>query len=60
MVGFVQLFFITILLFYQPEAADSFHLPTIADTDAMARPSDSKWTNETVGSENARKQNNRK
>jgi hypothetical protein len=48
MVGFVQLFFITFLLFYQPEAADSFHLPTIADTDAMARPSNSKWTNETV------------
>ncbi|MER9443722.1 hypothetical protein NKJ35_08455 [Mesorhizobium sp. M0136] len=47
MVGFVQLFFITFLLFYQPEGADPVVSQPLQGTEAMARPSRLKWTNET-------------
>jgi hypothetical protein len=39
MVGFVQLFFMAFLLFYQPEGADSFLSQPLLGTIAMARPS---------------------
>ncbi|MER9072741.1 hypothetical protein NKH80_07930 [Mesorhizobium sp. M0904] len=51
MVGFVQLFFITFLLFYQPEGADPVVSQPLQRTEAMARPSRLKWTNETQGFE---------
>ncbi|MER8727208.1 hypothetical protein [Mesorhizobium sp. M1027] len=51
MVGFVQLFFITFLLFYQPEGADPVVSQPLQGTEAMARPSRLKWTNETQGFE---------
>jgi len=46
MVGFVQLFFMAFLLFYQPEGADLFLSQPLLGTIAMARPSRLKWTNE--------------
>ncbi|MES0029459.1 hypothetical protein NKJ73_21025 [Mesorhizobium sp. M0074] len=42
MVGFVQLFFITFLLFYQPEGADPVVSQPLQGTEAMARPSRSQ------------------
>jgi hypothetical protein len=54
MVGFVQLFFMAFLLFYQPEGADLFFSQPLLGTIAMARPSALKWTNETAGSEKSK------
>ncbi|MER8536153.1 hypothetical protein NKH61_24970 [Mesorhizobium sp. M1005] len=60
MVGFVQLFFITFLLFYQPEGADPVVSQPLQAPKQWLVHHVLKWTNETQGFERPEKQNYRK
>lgn len=54
MVGFVQLFFMAYLLFYQPEGADPFSVNHCWAPLQWLVHQLSKWTNETAGPEKSK------